>query len=201
MHLSASGRIRVVAMAAILGTTAAVLASFLLERNYTSDISIRVSEAPIAIQTSPQRVGDYIEKVLRAALNNASLETVVQSLGVPGRKNETLSPTTKELEGAITVTPLEVSNRESRLVIRFVSRDPKLARQIDEQLVAKIMDQAVQIALTMKSPPAVTFMVDHRATLVRTGPLHIWMFSIGGPVLGIVLALLPSVANRNPKLV
>lgn len=200
MHMSASGPIRVLAIAAILGTTAGVLASFFLERNYASDISLRVSNAPIARETRPRHADDYVERVLNTALNSASLETVVESLGVPRSKDGNLLPTTAALKKAITVTPLPVSNHESRLVVRFVSRDPKLARHIDEELVEKIMCQAVQVGITMKSPPAVTFMVDCGATLVRTGPLHIWTFSLGGAVLGIILALLPSVLNQNPRL-
>lgn len=200
MHLSASGPIRFLVIAAILGTTAGVLPSFLLEKNYASDISIRVFKAPNTRETSPKAAGDYVKKVLDTALNNASLERVVQSLGVRRTTDGTLSPTSAEVKKAMTVTPLEVSNRESRLVVRFVAHDPKLARQIDEDLVETIMEQAVQVGPTMNSPATVTFMVDRRATLVRTGLLHIWTFSLGGAVLGFILALLASVSNKNPRL-
>lgn len=89
MHLSASRSIRASVMSGILGTTAGVMTSFLLERNYASDISIRVSEATIAREASPPRAGDYVEKVVATALNKASLENVVQSPGFRRTTNGT----------------------------------------------------------------------------------------------------------------
>lgn len=200
MRLSAWSPIRVVLIAAVLGAIGGVLACVLLSRGYASEISIGVSRASIGTQTRSQHVGHYVEKVIDTAFNKASLETAVQTLELTGKRGLNLPRAGAQFKRSITVSRLEESNGMSRFVVRFQCRDPKVAREVDEKLVGMIMDQALQLALTAKSAPPLTFMVLGTPTLLRSGLLHIWIFSVAGAAVGTVLALLARVTSRNLKL-
>ena len=202
MQLSTWTPRRILATAAILGAAIAFGASLAVPKQYASDITIDVSRANITGHSGNEPVGRHLTKVINTVVSAPSLEGIIQKLGLYKRERETapIKAVVDEMRTAIKITPPDVADRDSRLVVRFVYPDQTIAREVDQELAGGIMDEALEQAITTRSALPLVLQINRAPTLSRAAlSPNAWILSVVGCAAGMLIGFLVLAIRRVPK--